>query len=99
MEFGRCLLIFVTSLQVATADTKATDRYTLPPSKVYLEPCKKEALILHPGLIDKERMLYRHGNSWVEYVVRARDGSEWLVLCDLSTGKVNREQRLIDDEF
>ncbi|ESS73653.1 hypothetical protein MGMO_14c00090 [Methyloglobulus morosus KoM1] len=97
MEFGRCLLIFVTSFQVAAADTNDTDRYALPPSKVNIEPCKNEALILHPGAIDKERMLLRYGKSWVEYVVQARDGSEWLVLCDLSTGKVNREQELIDE--
>ena len=37
MEFGRGLLILATLLQVASADANDTDRYTLPPSKVYIE--------------------------------------------------------------
>jgi len=33
----------------------------------------------------------------VRYEIEARDGSEWIVLCDLATGKIIREQKLIDD--
>ena len=100
MEFGRGLLILATFLQVASADANDTDRYTLPPSKEYIELCQKEALLLHPGEIEKERMLHRHGDFWVEYEIQARStAAEWLVLCDLTTGKVIREQKLIDDAF
>ena len=43
-------------------------------------------------------MLHRHGDFWVEYQIQTGDdGAEWLVLCDLKTGKVIREQKLIDD--
>lgn len=99
MKLRHSLLIMATFLQVASADADDTDRYALPPSKVYIEPCKKEALILHPGVIDEQRMLHRHRDFWVEYEIQVRDGSEWLVLCDLTTGKIIREQRLIDKEF
>jgi hypothetical protein len=35
----------------------------------------------------------------VEYQIQTGDGNgaEWIVLCDLKTGKVIREQKLIDD--
>ena len=42
-------------------------------------------------------MLHRHGDFRVEYEIQARDGVEWLVLCDLTTGKIIREQKLIDN--
>ncbi len=99
MELGRSLLILATFLQVASSDADDADRYALPLSKVYIEPCKKEALILHPGVIEKQQMLHRYGNYWVEYGIQAHDGSEWFVLCDLSTGKINSEQKLVDDVF
>jgi hypothetical protein len=82
-----------------SADASITDRYALPPSKVCIEPCQREALLLHPGTIEKQRILYRHGDFWAQYEIQARNGSEWFVLCDLATGKVIREQTLIDDGF
>jgi hypothetical protein len=85
--------------KVDSADEGITDRYTLPPSKVYIESCHREALLLHPGAIQKQQMLHRHGDFWVRYEIQARDGSEWFVLCDLATGKVIREHKLIDDVF
>jgi K+-transporting ATPase ATPase C chain len=82
--------------QVISADANDTD-YTLPPNKQYIVLCQNEALLLHPGAIEKQRMLHRHGNFWVEYELQASDGAEWIVLCDLTTGKVIREQKLVDD--
>ena len=82
--------------QVISADANDTD-YTLPPNKQYIVLCQKQALLLHPGAIEKERMLHRHGDFWVEYQIQAGDGAEWVVLCDLKTGKVIREQKLVDD--
>ena len=86
--------------EVDSANANITDRYTLPPSKVYIEPCQKEALLLHPGVIEEQRRLYRHGVFWLRYEIQAGDGSEWHeVLCDEATGRIIREQKLVDDEF
>jgi potassium-transporting ATPase KdpC subunit len=83
---------------VASADANDAD-IMLPPSKEYIKLCQKEALHLHPGEIEKERMLHRYGDFWVEYQIQTGNGNgaEWIVLCDLKTGKVIREQKLIDD--
>jgi len=99
MEFVRGLLILATCLQVASADANDTDRYTLPPSKVYIQPCQRKALLMHPGVIDEQRMIHRHGDFWMEYEIQAGDGTEWLVLCDLATGNIIREQKLVDDIY
>ena len=80
-----------------SVDTNITDRYALPPSKVYIEPCQKEALLLHPGVIEKQRMLHRHGDFLVQHDIQACDGSEWFMLCDLATGRIIGEQQLVDD--
>ncbi|MDD5461910.1 MAG: potassium-transporting ATPase subunit KdpC [Methylococcales bacterium] len=84
------------AVQVTTEDASYTD-YTLPPSKVYIKLCQKEALLLHPGVIEKERMLHINRDFLVEYEIQAHgaNGEEWLVLCALSTGKIVREQKLI----
>jgi potassium-transporting ATPase KdpC subunit len=89
------LNLALSAIPVTSADANDTD-YTLPPNKEYIELCQKEALLLHPGEIEKERMLHRHGDFWVEYEMQAHDGVEWIVLCDLKTGKIIREQKLID---
>jgi hypothetical protein len=70
---------------------------TLPPNKEFIKLCQKEALLLHPGVIEKEQMQNRHGDFWVEYQIQEHngEGTEWLVLCDLKTGKVIRQQKLI----
>jgi hypothetical protein len=96
VEFIRGLLILAALLPVASADVNDTD-YMLPPSKEYIKLCQREALRLHPGGIDEQRMLHSHGDFWVRLDVQAYDGSEWLVLCDLATGKIIREQKLVDD--
>lgn len=86
------------AIPVTHADTNVTD-YTLPPDKQFIELCQKKALLLHPGEIEKERMLHQNGDFWVEYEIQARGGSEWNVLCDLANGKIIREQKLIDNAF
>jgi hypothetical protein len=96
MEFVRGLLILATFLPVASADAKDTD-YRLPPSKEYIKPCQREALLLHPGMIEEVRILHRHAIFWVQLDLQGHDGVEWFVLCDLATGKIIREQKLADD--
>jgi hypothetical protein len=99
MKFGRSLLKLAIFMQIAGADADDTDRYTLPPSKVFIEPCQREALLQHPGMIEKLRMQHRHGDFWMEYEIQARDGAEWIVLCDLASGSIIREQKLADDAY
>jgi len=82
-----------------SANANITDRYTLPPSKVYIESCQIEALLLHPGVIEEQRRLYRHGVFWWRYEIQARNGTQWHVLCDEATGRIIREQELADDAF
>ena len=71
-----------------SSDTNINDRYVLPPSKVNIELCKREVLLLHPGLIEKQRILHRHGDFMVRFQIQGNDGLEWFMLCDLATGKV-----------
>ncbi len=78
----------VKSVTADSADTNINDRYALPPSKVNIEPCKRETLRLHPGLIEKQRMQHRHGDFMVRFQIQGHDGLEWFMLCDLATGKV-----------
>jgi len=73
---------------VDSADANKSGRYALPPSKVNLEPCQRESLRLHPGVIEKQRMLHRHGDFLVRFQIQASDGLEWFTLCDLATGKI-----------
>jgi hypothetical protein len=54
-------------------------------------------LVLHPEVIDEQRMLHRHGDFWMEYEIQTHSGPEWLVLCDLATGSIIREQKLVDE--
>ncbi|EGW23241.1 hypothetical protein [Methylobacter tundripaludum] len=84
---------------IVGTNANMTDRYTLPPNKVYIEPCQREGLLRHPGVIEKQQILHRHGDFWVRLEIQTRGGSEWFALCDLKTGKIIREQKLIDDVF
>jgi hypothetical protein len=99
MEFGHGLLILAAFMPVASADMNDTGHYALPPSKVYIQPCQRKALLLHPGVIDEQRMLHRHGDFWMEYEIQTYSGAECLVLCDLATGSNIREQKLVDEAF
>ncbi|MGZ5529536.1 MAG: hypothetical protein ACXWJB_12740 [Limisphaerales bacterium] len=74
--------------EVVGSDANITGRYALPPSKVYIEPCQREALRMHPGVIEKQRMLHRRGDFLVRFQIQAQDGLDWFMLCDLATGKI-----------
>ncbi len=84
---------------LSAADDKAgsaNSRYTLPPSKKFIESCRTKAQLLHSGSVEKQQILKRHGDFWLRYEIQARDGSEWLVLCDLANGEIVNQQELID---
>lgn len=74
--------------EVDDANTNKPGRYALPPNKVNIEPCQRESLRLHPGVIEKQRILHRHGDYLVRFQIQADDGFAWFVLCDLATGKI-----------
>lgn len=94
MGSGWGVLMVFALLQTANADVNKTDRYALPPSKVNLESCQREALHLHPGLIDKLRVLPQPTTFWIRYEIQMRGGAEWSVVCDLVKGKIIRDQSL-----
>jgi len=85
--------------QVGATNADVPGRYTLPSSKTQLEPCRQKALLLHPGIIEKQQMLHRNGDFWLRYDIQAVDGSEWFMLCDLANGRIIREQKLASDAF
>lgn len=93
------LLIFATFSQLILADEKINNPYNLPPSKLQMALCERQALSLHAGAIMQERVFHQQDGSWIRYDIQANDHSEWSVLCDLTTGKIIREQRRIDDKF
>lgn len=77
-----------TAMQVEDAETNIADRYALPPSKANIEPCQREVLRLHPGVIEKQRLLHQHGNFLMRYEIQARDGLVWFMQCNLATGRI-----------
>jgi len=56
-------------------------------------------LQLHSGMIEEERVFHQQDKFWVRYDIQATDNSEWSVLCDLTTGKIIREQKRVDDKL
>jgi len=42
-------------------------------------------------------MQHQQGYFWVRYEIQSSDGSNWIVLCDLVTGRIVREHKLVDD--
>lgn len=73
-----------------------SDRYALPPNKVHIESCRRAGLLRHPGVIEKQQILHRYGDFWVRIEIQAEQGTEWLTLCSLATGKIILEQKLLD---
>ncbi|MGZ5050485.1 MAG: hypothetical protein ACXWF8_05430 [Methylobacter sp.] len=76
-----------------------TDRYALPRNKSQLESCKQNAMFLHAGTIETQQTLHRRGDFWVRYNIKSGDGSEWFSLCNLASGQIVFEQKLVDDAF
>jgi hypothetical protein len=97
MKIG--LLMLAAIFQVASGNENSADHYRLPPSKVYIEPCQRKALLLQTGLVENQKFFYHQQTFWIRHQIQAYDGSQWLVLCDLSNGKIVRQQKLIDGIF
>lgn len=84
---------------IASVNSNSADRYALPSNKSYIETCFREGLLRHPGVIDKQQILHQSGNFWVRFEIQAHSGSEWFALCNLGTGEIIREQKLVDAAF
>jgi hypothetical protein len=68
-----------------------SEPYTLPPNKVYLDNCQKEALQLHKGNIVEETLHRLNEHYIVRYAIESDDGKLWSVLCDLENSKIYDE--------
>jgi hypothetical protein len=99
MKPSNLLMIFVSLLAITRGYANDSDQFLLPPSKINIESCHNEILLRHPGTIEKERILNRHNNHWLQYEIQAFDGSEWVVLCDLRNKNIINEQKLFDTHF
>ncbi len=75
------------SNEVINLNSNIADRYALPKSKVNVDLCQREALRLHPGVIEKLQLLHRHGDFLIRIEIHASNGFEWFMLCNLTTGK------------
>jgi hypothetical protein len=56
--------------EVAGTDANLSGRYALPSTKFNIEPCQHEALRLHPGVIEKQRMLHRRGDFLIRFQIQ-----------------------------
>lgn len=70
-----------------------SEPYTLPPNKVYLDNCQKEALQLHKGNIVEETLHRLNEHYIVRYAIESDDGKLWSVLCDLENSKIYDEHK------
>lgn len=91
LRFSGGLLILTLVFQYVLADNP----YQLPPSKLQMKTCVREALLLHAGTVEQEQVFHQQEHFNVRYEIQANDGSEWVVLCDLATGKIIGEQKLL----
>lgn len=82
-------------IAIVSQYTLADNSYQLPSSKLQMETCEREALVLHAGEVNQERVFNKQEYFNVRYEIQANDGTEWAVLCDLATGKIIGEQKLL----
>ncbi|MGJ0484911.1 MAG: hypothetical protein ACR65R_10290 [Methylomicrobium sp.] len=97
IKFITYLLILSVLPAMAGGNAAGTGPYALPPNKVNLESCSQAALTLHPGVIEVQREQRADGNFWMLYQITMHDGSGWIVLCDMATGKIIRDQKEFGD--
>jgi hypothetical protein len=93
LKFSGGLLMLALCSQYVLADNS----YQLPPSKLQMENCERESLALHSGTVEQERVFKKQDHFEVRHEIQANDGTEWSVLCDLTTGKIIGEQKMLGD--
>jgi len=58
------------------------------PVEVAAEICRKAALELHPGKIERTEVLYGEKSIRIEVHIKQSDGKAWIVLCDGTSGRI-----------
>ena len=58
------------------------------PIEIAAENCRKAALALHPGTIERTEVLYGAKAVRIEVYIKQSNGKGWLVLCDGTSGKI-----------
>jgi hypothetical protein len=86
-------LLFLLFVKQTGAANFNSDSYTLPPNKVYIDNCQKEALELHKGNIVEETIHRLKDQYIVKYAIESDDGKLWSVLCDLENSKIYDEHK------
>jgi hypothetical protein len=59
-----------------------------PSVELAAETCRKAALALHPGKIERTEVLYGAKAVRIEVQIKQSDGKGWIVLCDGTSGKI-----------
>ena len=86
-------LLFLLFVKQTGAANFISDSYTLPPNKMYLVSCQKEALQLHPGNIVEETLHRIEDHYIVRYAIATDDGKLWSIVCDLENKTIYDEHR------
>ena len=58
------------------------------PIETAAEICRKAALALHPGKVERTEVLYGAKAVRIEVQIKQRNGKQWIVLCDGTSGKI-----------
>ena len=74
-------------------EVDAKDPRFLAKAKVTLEDAKKTALAAHPGeVVESETSIEASGSASYEFDIKGKDGKEWEVEVDATTGKIIEEE-------
>ena len=74
-------------LSAVTQPAGATGAFH-PPVEIAAEICRKAALALHPGKIERTEVLYGAKAVRIEVQIKQSDGKGWIVLCDGTSGTI-----------
>lgn len=88
------LTLSVATLFLSCANAETRQNSDLPPSKAYLQQCRRQALAAHPGVIAEFTVQHEQQAFLARYRIAGSDGADWFVSCDLANGNRVREQAL-----
>ncbi len=95
-KFG--LLLLTLCWQAAGANDNKSHHFPPPPSRAQIEACYRMAQVKHPGMIEYQRVLGRHGGYWIQYKIHILGGSMWSIVCDLANGGIIRDERVVENK-
>ena len=94
-NFSIKIVLTLFTLTLVTQQAFADNPYQLSPNKQQMETCERESLQLHAGEVEQERIFHQQNRFEVRYEIQTKDGLGWSVLCDLNTGKIIGEQKML----